>query len=187
MVAAGKTEFQRTWGSRKLEDDWRRRNKSGFSMSDFAEKTDGGGDTEEGMEVDENGMPLEESPDSAQLADAEDPHKPAFYLKQIPHTPEALEVSNEVVAEGLFNMGIILKNKLEDYPAAIANFNLLEERFPENPYRLDVYYNMYLMYNAQRRRSHRRHLPRQDTVYLPRERLCPGHGRPRTTSTTCGA
>lgn len=146
MVAAGKTEFQRTWGSRKLEDDWRRRNKSGFSMSDFAEKTDGGGDTEEGMEVDENGMPLEESPDSAQLADAEDPHKPAFYLKQIPLTPEALEVSNEVVAEGLFNMGIILKNKLEDYPAAIANFNLLEERFPENPYRLDVYYNMYLMY-----------------------------------------
>ena len=61
-------------------------------------------------------------------------------------TPEAMETSNEVVAEGLFNMGIILKNKLEDYPAAIANFNLLEERFPENPYRLDVYYNMYLMY-----------------------------------------
>lgn len=45
-------------------------------------------------------------------------------------TPEAMETSNEVVAEGLFNMGIILKNKLEDYPAAIANFNLLEERFP---------------------------------------------------------
>ena len=28
MVSAGKTEFQRIWGSRKLEDDWRRRNKS---------------------------------------------------------------------------------------------------------------------------------------------------------------
>lgn len=146
MVAAGKTEFQRTWGSRKLEDDWRRRNKSGFSMSDFAENTGGEDGNDEIPELDENGMPIEESPDSAQLADAEDPHKPAFYIKQIPLTPEALQTSNEIVAEGLFNMGIILKNKLEDYPAAIANFNLLEERFPENPYRLDVYYNMYLMY-----------------------------------------
>lgn len=146
MVSAGKTEFQRIWGSRKLEDDWRRRNKSGFSMSDFAEKTEGGGGEEGGSEFDENGMPVEEIPDSAETAAADDPHKPEFYLKQIPMTPEALETSNEVVAEGLFNMGLILKNKLEDYPAAIANFNLLEERFPENPYRLDVYYNMYLMY-----------------------------------------
>ena len=146
MVSAGKTEFQRIWGSRKLEDDWRRRNKSGFSMSDFAEKTAGGGGEEGGSEFDENGMPVEEIPDSAETAAADDPHKPEFYLKQIPMTPEALETSNEVVAEGLFNMGLILKNKLEDYPAAIANFNLLEERFPENPYRLDVYYNMYLMY-----------------------------------------
>lgn len=146
MVSAGKTEFQRIWGSRKLEDDWRRRNKSGFSMSDFAEKTAGGGGEEGGTEFDENGMPVEEIPDSAETAAADDPHKPEFYLKQIPMTPEALKTSNEVVAEGLFNMGLILKNKLEDYPAAIANFNLLEERFPENPYRLDVYYNMYLMY-----------------------------------------
>ena len=142
MVSAGKTEFQRIWGSRKLEDDWRRRNKSGFSMSDFEEKTEGG----ENQQFDEDGMPIEENPDSVQTDAADDPHKPEFYLKQLPMTPEALATSNEVVAEGLFNMGIILKNKLEDYPAAIANFNLLEERFPENPYRLDVYYNMYLMY-----------------------------------------
>ena len=50
-------------------------------------------------------------------------------------TPEAMETSNEVVAEGLFNMGIILK-ETEDYPAAIANFNLLEERFPDTLTRL---------------------------------------------------
>ena len=32
---AGKTEFQRRWGSRRLEDDWRRRNKATFSFSEF--------------------------------------------------------------------------------------------------------------------------------------------------------
>ena len=33
---AGKTEFQKRWGSRKLEDNWRRRNKASFNTDDFA-------------------------------------------------------------------------------------------------------------------------------------------------------
>ncbi|MDE6437248.1 MAG: tetratricopeptide repeat protein, partial [Muribaculaceae bacterium] len=38
---AGKTEFQKRWGSRKLEDDWRRRNKTTFNTDDFdADDTD---------------------------------------------------------------------------------------------------------------------------------------------------
>ncbi len=152
MVAAGKSEFQRKWGSRKLEDDWRRRNKSGFSMEDFAENPPIGEDEmseeeEEGL----TGMPSIMSPEEieaekARQADANDPHKLEYYLQQLPLTPEAITTSNEVIADGLFNMGIILKNKLEDYPAAIASFNSLEERFPENDYRLEIYYNMYLMY-----------------------------------------
>ncbi|MDE6022821.1 MAG: tetratricopeptide repeat protein, partial [Muribaculaceae bacterium] len=32
--SAGKTEFQRRWGARKLEDDWRRRNKTSFAFED---------------------------------------------------------------------------------------------------------------------------------------------------------
>ena len=32
---AGRTEFQRRWGARKLEDNWRRRNKSSFNVDDF--------------------------------------------------------------------------------------------------------------------------------------------------------
>lgn len=42
-------------------------------------------------------------------------------------------------------MGVILKDKLEDFPAARAEFNTLDRRYPDNPYRLDAYYNMYLM------------------------------------------
>ncbi len=34
-VAQGKKQFQRLWGARRNEDNWRRRNKSDFSMSDF--------------------------------------------------------------------------------------------------------------------------------------------------------
>ncbi len=38
---AGRTDFQKRWGSRKLEDDWRRRNKASFSMSSPDDGDDG--------------------------------------------------------------------------------------------------------------------------------------------------
>ncbi|MCH5214961.1 MAG: tetratricopeptide repeat protein [Muribaculaceae bacterium] len=139
---AGKTEFQRRWGARKLEDDWRRRNKTVFAFEE-EEETD-----EENPEALDD---LEEATDSAAMARKEllalesDPHNPEYYLKDIPKTPEQVETCNEIIQEGLYNMGVILKDKLEDYPAARSEFDELMERYPENDYLLDVYYNMYLM------------------------------------------
>ena len=148
---AGKTQFQKQWGSRKLEDNWRRVNKSTFSMSDFeSESYDDNNETKE--MTDSLGNPMSEE----QIADAkeaeeelkrqQDPHYPEYYLVQIPKTDEERQNSNNIIQEGLFNMGIILKDKLEDVTAAENAFNELEERYPDNIYRLDMYYNMYLMY-----------------------------------------
>ncbi len=144
LINAGKSEFQKKWGSRKLEDDWRRRNKSGFSAADFAET--GSIDYDDEEENDSTYNESELPKDSAAIAAENDPHQIEFYLKQIPLTPEELAVSNEIVAEGLYNMGIILKNDLEDYEAASETFDELERRYPDNPYRLDTYYNRYLMH-----------------------------------------
>lgn len=139
----GKNEFQRRWGARKLEDDWRRRNKTTFSLDDEPEE-DGNADGE-GLANDSTLSP-EESEKAKELLEAEnDPHKPEYYLKQIPKTPEEIQTANDVIQEGLYNMGVILKDKLEDYTAARREFNRLLERYPDNIYRLDVYYNMYLM------------------------------------------
>lgn len=135
---AGKTEFQRKWGARKLEDDWRRRNKATFSLDDDAEEET----PEETVAANDS---VSASGDDGKNKDANDPHNVEFYLKQIPSTPEEEKTANDVVQEGLYNMGIILKDKLEDFPAARVEFNELDTRFPDNIYRLDVYYNMYLM------------------------------------------
>ncbi len=142
---AGKTEFQKTWGSRKLEDDWRRRNKASFNTSDF----EAGGDDEEEMSADsvatdEDGKELSKE-DEENLKRAEDPHFPEYYLKQIPKTEEEKANSHEIIQEGLYNMGIILKDKMEDFAAAKSEFNRLLSRYPDNIYRLDVYYNLYIM------------------------------------------
>ena len=50
-------------------------------------------------------------------------------------------------------MGVILKDKLEDLPAAAYEFEQLLERYPDNTYRLDTYYNMYLLYQRSRQYS----------------------------------
>ena len=42
-------------------------------------------------------------------------------------------------------MGLILKDKLEDMDAAKVEFNNLLNRYPDNIYRMDVYYNLYLL------------------------------------------
>jgi len=141
---AGKTEFQRRWGARKLEDDWRRRNKNSFSFDDVADSDASDGDDTETNDS-TSLSPEEMEKQEKQLADESDPHNVAYYLKQIPSTEEEITTANDVIQEGLYNMGVILKDKLEDFTAARKEFNTLESRYPDNIYRLDVYYNMYLM------------------------------------------
>lgn len=137
---AGKTAFQKTWGSRKLEDDWRRRNKTVLAQEYDA------GDSATDNEVASNDTATVDGKSKEELAKADDPHFVEYYLKQIPKTDEEKQTSNDVIQEGLFNMGLILKDKLEDYNSSSKEFNTLLSRYPDNVYRLEVYYNMYLMY-----------------------------------------
>lgn len=133
----GKTEFQKRWGARKLEDDWRRRNKTSFSFDDDTDNSDG--DSEE--------APNDSiTPEMKEKADHEnDPHYVEYYLKQIPTTEEEIKTANDIIQEGLYNLGLILKDKLSDFPAATHEFITLNDRYPDNIYRLDTYYNLYLM------------------------------------------
>lgn len=145
-VTAGKTDFQRRWGSRKLEDDWRRRNKAAYAF-DTAEDATGDDEAAEGDEgttaEGEEGADNKEDAEAAKRQN--DPHYVEYYLSQIPKDDQERMVANDVIQEGLYNMGIILKDKLEDFPAAHNEFDRLLTRYPDNVYRLDTYYNLYLM------------------------------------------
>lgn len=142
---AGRTEFQKRWGNRKLEDDWRRRNKATFDFNDFSSESE---DEEESDEAQaDNTEPTDSvSANDKDLEKENDPHFPEYYLKQIPNTDEEKQIANDVIQEGLYNMGVILKDKLEDFSAAESEFKTLLSRYPENIYRLDTYYNLYLMF-----------------------------------------
>lgn len=150
---AGKTAFQKKWGSRKLEDDWRRRNKASFSMNEFEATTY---EDNENQELGDSLLQADSNLSEEELNElkekekrAEDPHYPEYYFKQIPKTNEEKTIAHDVIQEGLFNMGVILKDKLEDFSAAFTQFDKLLIKYPDNIYRLDTYYNLYLMFMRQ--------------------------------------
>lgn len=146
-VAQGKKQFQRLWGARRNEDNWRRRNKSDFSMSDFDQPDGEDDDADDGMNPGESAPDGEGNDETGSdaLPVTDDPTNAEYYLKDIPQTDLEKAQAADIVQEGLYNMGLILKDKLGDSHAAMEEFDDLMKRFPDNIYRLDVYYNIYLM------------------------------------------
>lgn len=141
LVSQGKTEFQRKWGRRKLEDNWRRSNKTVIDMDeglgyDYSEDNDS-------IPLDSLGNPIEMVPDSA----VTDNKSPEYYLAQLPVTPEQIAESNAIIKDGLFNMGMIYKDKLEDYQLADEAFGRLDKQYPDFEKMDEVLYNLYLMYS----------------------------------------
>ena len=74
-----------------------------------------------------------------------DNKNPQFYLQQIPLTESAMKESNDILSDGLFNMGLIYKDKLEDFSLAQKTFSRLYTQFPSFGQLDVVYYNLYLM------------------------------------------
>ena len=91
----GRTEFRRRWGERKLEDNWRRSNKTRINGSPGSSATD---------ETEQNGKDT-----TSAVADIK---KPEFYLKNLPMTDSLMKRSDEKIANALLNAreGLCRKN-----------------------------------------------------------------------------
>ena len=145
LVEQGKRDFQQKWGRRKLEDNWRRANKSVLADETF-----------EGFNYDEEEMVGDSiAADTAAVALPDslvtDPHDRMYYLQQIPFTEEQLAESNAILQEALFSAGIIYKDKLEDFTLAENTFGRLNTEFPDYARTDEVYYNLFLMYSRWKR------------------------------------
>ena len=129
LITSGRTEFQRRWGKRKLEDQWRRLNK-----------------TAQMAEVEETETNAANTANDSLPPKMEDTKNPAFYLAQIPRTEAQKEQSNLAIAEALLNMADIYKNRLEDSEMAEAALLDFQKRFPKSDRLLESYYALYQVY-----------------------------------------
>lgn len=125
MLAMGFQEFKKKWGDRKLEDNWRRKNKSTTSFDEMAEEQSAGADS--AKQVFSN-------------------KSREFYLVGLPLTDSAKQVSNQKIEQAYFNMAGIYKEKLNDFNQSIDGYLKLLEKFPQTEFRLSSYYNLYKLY-----------------------------------------
>ena len=93
LMSAGKTEFLRKWGNRKLADNWRISNKQQLSFEDMANMNNPNAQTDT-TEYDEDGNPI--------LKRETDPEKERYYTQDLPLTPGAIDTSNQMIANSLY-------------------------------------------------------------------------------------
>ena len=143
-VQQGKQSFEKLWGKRENVDNWQRVNKTvvaGVGSEEFPEMTQEQLDSIAKEEAIQDS--LEQVKDSAQ----NDPHKREYYLAQIPFTEEQLLASNLILEDGLFNSGVIFKDKLNNLPLSEKALRRLTDEYPDFENMDAVYYHLFLLYN----------------------------------------
>ena len=123
-LSFGMSEFRKKWGTRKLEDDWRRKDKK-ISTN---------------FEIDSTAT----DSTSVEVQNTKDPN---YYLKQLPKTKEDFENSDSQIKEALYQLGVIYKEALNKIDLSTDNFGAIFTRFPtDEQYAALALYNVYINY-----------------------------------------
>jgi len=144
LVAQGITEFYRRFGNRKLADNWRISNKTFISFEDMAD-LNSGETREEEEELDAEGNPVKKR--------ETDPKKPAYYTQDLPMTPGAIDTSNMLIVNAMYNAGIIYYDQLNDLKKSNEMLQKLIQRFPDSDLVLPSYFLLWVNYTKLKNAS----------------------------------
>lgn len=118
----GRTDFRMRWGNRKLEDNWRRRDK-GENLP--TGQDEGGGTAED---------PKATMSDRTQ----------EYYLHDLPLTDSAKKASHARIAQAFLQQGEALRNDVQNNEEAIAAYRTLADRYPNTAEAAEGCYLAYL-------------------------------------------
>ena len=132
-IAFGLNDFIKKYGTRKLEDNWRRSQKA---LTNDAQDNQ----NEKGDEL------SNEKSNSNKSSKEGDKKKKDFYLKGLPINDSLLKISNGRIIDAYYNLGSIYKDELGNNKKSIASFEDLNKRFVEHKYRPSTYYQLYKIF-----------------------------------------
>ncbi|MBL3657749.1 type IX secretion system periplasmic lipoprotein PorW/SprE [Fulvivirga sediminis] len=134
-VALGQTEFQRIWGDRALEDNWRiSRVQGNLPSIETGEMAENNVEVLEGtQEAPEENTTQEQSSEANKL------------YAQIPFSDEAKEKSLNMIKEAYYILGNIYYFELQELQNAALTFEKLLTRFPGSENEAEVLYQLYLI------------------------------------------
>jgi len=174
-VESGKTTFRQKWGDRPNENHWRRKNKT--VLDDYNDDEVEDSLTTDSLLIDSllddsimsdslqmdslgNKQGQIAGKDDRKDSDGElskeeqkrqeyeaDPHRPEYYLKDIPFTEEQMEESNKLLVDGLYGSAIIYKDMMENFPLADRTFRRIMTYWPDYEKNEEMYYNLFQLYS----------------------------------------
>jgi tetratricopeptide (TPR) repeat protein len=122
----GRTEFRRRWGDRKLEDNWRRSNKT---RSNSAQPGTSPGD-----------MQNAQKDTSKTLIDNKNPK---FYLRNLPLTDSLMTQSGDRLSTAMLNAGKAFSERIADTVKATEMLESLLTKYPSSPLIPEALYTLY--------------------------------------------
>jgi tetratricopeptide (TPR) repeat protein len=133
-VSFGIGEFTRKWGTRRLEDNWRRSNKESYIVDNADPSSTG-----TGQQTASSGK------NTGSKKQAREP-----YLKPLPLQPDDMAKSDEQIADALYNLGSIFKDQIKNLSRSSEAFESLCKRYPKHKYALPSHFQLYRIYEAEK-------------------------------------
>lgn len=137
-VSQGYTDFKRRWGDRKPDDNWRISNRANGNINNnnAIAAVAGIGDPD--------ALP------AGMRKSTTDVSAGAYrqsLIQNLPLTPALLAQSNNHIYNAYVDIANFYRDVLEDKKDAIATFELILNKFPDDPNKASVYYNLYRLYS----------------------------------------
>ncbi len=133
-ISQGEQEFRRVWGTRQLEDNWRRSSKTSIKIGlDPNLLVDTGAETNEGNRGDD---PEEGGFDAEKQK----------LLETIPQSAEQKELANAEIQEAYFNLGRIYRFGLKRDDESAVSYETLLSRYPKTEFRLETLFALYTLF-----------------------------------------
>jgi tetratricopeptide (TPR) repeat protein len=127
----GLNDFDRKWGKRRLEDNWRRSTKE-VNIID------------EEMVIEDTVQKEIANPEEARAARKQE------LLNRIPTDQGEIDKAMAKVIDAYYNAAMIYNEQLSDKPASAKMFEDLITKYPDNKYKLPSYYQLYRLYLAMK-------------------------------------
>lgn len=122
----GKEEFEKNWGKRPLEDNWRRLNKASGTKEDVTV-------------VDKSDQPVADKDEISK----EDYEK---FLRELPNNPMKKQEANDKIMNAMFTLGKLYRDKITNPAKSASTLENMHARFGPTPHELDSYFYLYLDY-----------------------------------------
>ena len=145
-VSKGKQTFRQRWGVRVLDDYWFLSKRNSFAMGSMIpgmeSADDGADDLADSVAADTVSQ-------NVANANADDPHNPAYYLKNLPKTPEARDSLHADIARCLLNAGYIYYYGIENTERAFECYLRLAKDYPDANEIAQAFYQLWNIYSKQ--------------------------------------